>query len=160
MAHPSRLHGSPMMLRSAAILAMLSGAGLVLAQWAQPAELAASIERFRLHLQHADLDGIMALWTDDAKEISPGEVLGRREIRNSIAKSLHEGVADFREENKELFPGDGIAVETSRGIALDINGDTVAVVRYMTLWKKVDGRWRILREIGIPVRQAKAGSEH
>jgi len=137
--------------RRRVVIASLLGTGFLLGQLPPPTELKAAIERFKQDFQRGDFDRAVQLWTKDAKEIVPGKVLDRAGIRSTLQETFKSAIFDFRDEDQEYFPGGDTAVTTTRTLAFDDSGNQKAVIRYMTLWKKVDGRWRIYREICVPV---------
>jgi ketosteroid isomerase-like protein len=153
MANSSRLYRAAVKQGHAIGIASALGAGLVLGQLTPPVELQAALEKFKQEFQHGNLDRATELWTEDAREILPGAVLDRAGIRGTLESSYKAGISDFREEDREYFQGGDTIVETNRTVAYGDAGNPLAVVRYMTLWKKIGGRWRIHREIGIPVAQ-------
>jgi DNA gyrase inhibitor GyrI len=61
------------------------------------------------------------------------------------------GVRDFTLEDQEIFPGEDYAVETGRAAFSNGAGIRLAVVRYMTLWKRTVDGWRIHRDLSAPV---------
>jgi len=151
MAYSSRLYRSAVKAGHAAGVAAALSATLVLAQAPPPADLEAAVDEFRQHLQRGDVDWAAELWTGDARELVPGAVLDRDDVRRALQDNLDAGLSDFREEDTEYFQGHDTVVTTSRTVVYSGEGNPVATTRYMTLWKRVDGRWRIHREIGIPV---------
>jgi len=152
MAHSPRLHRSSVSKAAAGAAAVLA-IGLAVAQVTAPAELQAAVEKFRHDYKRNDVDSAMELWTASAKEIAPGRVLDLAAIRDSVRNGHRAGVVDFREQDEEYFLGSDMIVKTCRHTTLGESGEVLSDTRYMTLWKKVDGRWRIHREIGIPVER-------
>jgi len=135
----------------AACVAAVLAIGLAVAQVTAPVELQAAVEKFRHDYKRNDIDSAMELWT--AREIAPGRVLDLAAIRVSVRNGHRAGVVDFREQDEEYFLGSDMIVKTCRHMTLGESGEVLSDTRYMTLWKKVDGRWRIHREIGIPVER-------
>ena len=94
----------------------------------------------------------MQFWTSDAKAIGPGSVaVGATAIRASLEQSLNMGIHDLRHEDREVFGSGATVVEVTRSVLFDRSGKPVFTVRYMTLWQKSGGQWRIHREVAVPV---------
>ncbi len=103
-------------------------------------------------LRRGDVEGVLAAYTPHARLVMVGRTAeGAEAIRGVLEFALAAGVRDVRLDEQELFMGEGFAVETGRATFLDANGAKLATNRYMTLWKMSEGRWRIHRDIGVPV---------
>jgi hypothetical protein len=50
-----------------------------------------------------------------------------------------------------LYGSGGTVVEVTRSVLYDNSGKPMFTVRYMTLWQNSAGRWRIHRQIAIPI---------
>jgi uncharacterized protein (TIGR02246 family) len=136
----------------AAVLGISLAAIPVLAQAKEAAEIEAVSQQYREAWQRGDLDGVMKFWTSDAKAIGPGGVAtGTAAIRASLEQSLSMGIHDLRHEDREVYGRGDTVVEITRSVALDSAGKAVLTIRYMTLWQKSGGQWRIHREFAIPV---------
>jgi uncharacterized protein (TIGR02246 family) len=140
----------------AAVLGISFSAIPVLAQLNEAAEIAATSQQYREAWQRGDLDGVMKFWTSDAKAIGPGGVAtGTAAIRASLEQSVHMGIHDLRHEERETYGRGDSVVEVTRSVALDADGKPMLTVRYMTLWQKSGGQWRIHREFVVPVGAAQ-----
>jgi uncharacterized protein (TIGR02246 family) len=136
----------------AAVLGISLAAIPVLAQAKEAAEIEAVSQQYREAWQRGDLDGVMKFWTSDAKAIGPGGVAtGTAAIRASLEQSLSMGIHDLRHEDREVYGRGDTVVEITRSVAFDSAGKAVLTIRYMTLWQKSGGQWRIHREFAIPV---------
>ena len=124
-----------------------------MAQLKEGAEIEAVTEQYRQAYQRGDLDRVMTFWTPDAKAIGPGAVAAGAAIRASIEQSLKMGIYDLRHEDREIYGGGDTVVEVTRSVVLDRDGKVILTMRYMTLWQKSGGQWRIHREIAVPVGQ-------
>jgi uncharacterized protein (TIGR02246 family) len=103
-------------------------------------------------LRRGDIEGVLTAYTPDARLVMVGRTAeGTEAIRGVLEFALAAGVRDVRLDEQELYMGEGFAVETGRATFLDANGVKLATNRYMTLWKQSEGRWRIHRDIGVPV---------
>jgi uncharacterized protein (TIGR02246 family) len=140
----------------AAVLGISFSAIPVLAQLNEAAEIEATSQQYREAWQRGDLDGVMKFWTSDAKAIGPGGVAtGTAAIRASLEQSVHMGIHDLRHEERETYGRGDSVVEVTRSVALDADGKPMLTVRYMTLWQKSGGQWRIHREFVVPVGAAQ-----
>ena len=140
----------------AAVLGISFSAIPVLAQLNEAAEIEATSQQYREAWQRGDLDGVMKFWTSDAKAIGPGGVAtGTAAIRASLEQSVHMGIHDLRHEERETYGRGDSVVEVTRSVALDADGKAMLTVRYMTLWQKSGGQWRIHREFVVPVGAAQ-----
>jgi uncharacterized protein (TIGR02246 family) len=140
----------------AAVLGISFSAIPVLAQLNEAAEIEATSQQYRDAWQRGDLDGVMKFWTSDAKAIGPGGVAtGTAAIRASLEQSVHMGIHDLRHEERETYGRGDSVVEVTRSVALDADGKAMLTVRYMTLWQKSGGQWRIHREFVVPVGAAQ-----
>ena len=114
-------------------------------------------QQYREAWQRGDLDRVMQFWTADAKSIGPGAVAtGAAAIRASLEQSRRLGIHDLRHEEREVFGGGESVVEVTRSAVLDGDGKTMFALRYMTLWQKSGGQWRIHREFVVPIGPAPA----
>jgi ketosteroid isomerase-like protein len=136
---PSRAH---VVLASAmAVLLALPLAALVAVQ----AEL-------RTAFQRGDAAAIARLYTSDAEIIVGGatRVRGRRAIERFMAEAIGAGYTDVEVTSLELYPVGPMLCELDsyRGrhpvAALEIHN------RFMTLWAREDGQWRLHRDIAVP----------
>jgi uncharacterized protein (TIGR02246 family) len=140
----------------AAVLGISFSAIPVLAQLNEAAEIEAVTQQYREAYQRGDLDGVMRFWTPDAKVIGPSGVAnGTAAIRASLEQSVSMGIRDLRHEERETYGRGDSVVEVTRSVALDADGKPMLTVRYMTLWQKSGGKWRIHRDFVVPVGAAQ-----
>ncbi len=140
----------------AAVLGISLSAIPVLAQLNEAAEIEAVTQQYREAYQRGDLDRVMQYWTPDAKVIGPSGVAnGTAAIRASLEQSVSMGIHDLRHEERETYGRGDTVVEVTRSVALDAEGKPMLTLRYMTLWQKSGGRWRIHRDFVVPVGAAQ-----
>jgi len=112
------------------------------------AEISQVNRTFEDAARKGDLDTLASLYTRDAIALPPDGpfVRGRDAIKSmwgSVAQQL--GLKDVRLETVELeIVGDSACEVGEAKLAL-ANGP--AVVKYVVVWKKVDGAWRLHRDI-------------
>jgi uncharacterized protein (TIGR02246 family) len=140
----------------AAGLGILFTATSALGQLQEGAEIASVTEQYRQAWQRGDLDAVMQFWTSDAKAIGPGSVAsGAAAIRASLEQSVSMGIHDLRHEDREIYGGGATVVEVTRSVLFDRSGKPILTIRYMTLWQKSGGQWRIHREFAVPIGVAQ-----
>jgi uncharacterized protein (TIGR02246 family) len=140
----------------AAVLGISFAAIPVLAQLNEAAEIEAVTQQYREAWQRGDLDRVMQFWTADAKAVGPGSVAtGTAAIRASLEQSVNMGIYDLRHEDRETYGRGDMVVEVTRSMLFDRSGKPVLGIRYMTLWQKSGGQWRIHREFAVPVGSAQ-----
>lgn len=111
-------------------------------------EIAAVNRSFEDAAAKGDLDGLASLYTSDAIALPPDGPLvrGRNDIKRmwgDIAAQL--GLQRVKLETIALeVSGDG-ANEVGQARLTIQSGE--AVVKYVVVWKKVDGQWRLHRDI-------------
>ena len=105
------------------------------------------VERYAAH----DAAGVAALYTEDAQLLPPdaGTVTGRAAIQEFVAQTNRPGGAALEIATLETRVFGDWAHRQGRYV-LRTPGDAQgpgATGKFMELWKKVDGRWLIHREI-------------
>jgi uncharacterized protein (TIGR02246 family) len=136
----------------AAVLGISVAAIPVLAQVNEAAEIEAVTQQYREAWQRGNLDRVMQFWTTEARAIGPGSVAdGAAAIRASLEQSLKMGIHDLRHEERETYGRGDMVVEVTRSVVFDRDEKPILTLRYMTLWQKSGGQWRIHREFAVPV---------
>jgi len=138
-------------LGAAALLGLGLAALPALGQHNEGAEIEAVSQQYREAWQRGDLDAVMNFWTEDAQSIGSGAIAsGKAAIRASLEQSKAIGIYDLRHENREVYGTGGTVVEVTRSVLYDRSGKAILTMRYMTLWQKSGGQWRIHREFVLP----------
>ncbi len=136
----------------AAVLGISVAAIPILAQVNEAAEIEAVTQQYREAWQRGNLDRVMQFWTTDAKAVGPGSVAtGAAAIRASLEQSVKMGIHDLRHEEREIYGRGEMVVEVTRSVVFDHDEKPILTLRYMTLWQKSGGQWRIHREFVVPV---------
>lgn len=95
-----------------------------------------------------DSVGLANAYTIDGKLMSAGApaAVGRANIQKAWNDMIHAGLTKVDLKLENVFgTGDLIAEE---GVAtLFVNNDIVGVEKYIVLWKKEDGKWKLFRDI-------------
>ena len=111
-------------------------------------EIAAVNRQFEDAARKADLDRLASLYTPDAMALPPDGpiVTGRDSIKQmwgSVAQQM--GLKDVRLSTLDFEQAGDTGYEVGEA-ALTLSGGT-AVVKFVVVWKKVDGQWRLHRDI-------------
>lgn len=121
--------------------------------------IAAATVQLREALQQGNAERLADMYTPDAQLILPGQTLSGHEAVLAHAKAaVAAGLRDFRNQDQEFFSGDGLVVETGRTSFYNAAGTLLGTDRYMTVWKKLDVGWRILRDMAVPEKMAAQSS--
>jgi ketosteroid isomerase-like protein len=78
-------------------------------------------------------------------------IAGASAIRANLEQSVKLGIRDLRHIDREVYGNGSTVVEITQSVAYDKAGKELVTLRYMTLWQKAEGRWRIHREFAIPI---------
>jgi len=111
-------------------------------------EIAAVNREFEDAARKGDMDRLAALYTTDGMALPPDGpfVTGRDNIKQmwaSVAQQL--GLKEVRLHTLDLQLAGDTAYEVGEG-ALTLSSGA-AVVKYVVVWKKVNGQWRLHRDI-------------
>jgi uncharacterized protein (TIGR02246 family) len=124
------------------------------------AALAAQSKAFMDGMARADASAVAQVFTADAKLIVSGvdgEIGGRGAIEKFWQSALNGGLKELRLATVDL-DGDGpLRIETGTYQALGAGGSEFGRGRYVFVWKKEAGTWKIHRDIGI-ANPAPAGA--
>jgi len=112
------------------------------------AEIEAADKHFMNLVAKGDAAGLANCFTSDAKFMTPGApaVTGRANIQHVMSEILKSGISrlDTRIENvygtEDLLASEG-------ELTLYIGDAAVGEEKYIVLWKKEDGKWKIFRDI-------------
>ncbi len=113
--------------------------------------VAAAVEGMRDALRRGDAKALASFYTDDADLVGSVPLRGRAAIERHMAEIIAQGIHDVKLEGQEVFPGSDYAAETGRALYYDRAGTRIAVLSYMTLWKRDGNAWRIHRDVSFPV---------
>ncbi len=117
------------------------------------AEIAAVNHRFEAAVRKGDIDGMAALYTPGAMVLPPdGPVVkGRENIKQLWGTVVSQmGLKDVKLETLDLQIAGDTAYEVGEAtLSLEPKGGkpTTAVAKYVVVWRKVDGQWRLHRDI-------------
>lgn len=95
-----------------------------------------------------DSIGVSGLYTVDAQVIAPGSAVakGRPAIAAFWQKSIDSGIKDVALETAEVESDGALAYETGNVRLVAADG-SVSRARYVVIWKRIDGKWLLHRDI-------------
>jgi uncharacterized protein (TIGR02246 family) len=95
-----------------------------------------------------DAKAVADLYTDDAKVIAPGAetATGRAAIEAHWAGAIASGMKVLRLQTAGVESDGALAVEDGTAVLADKDGKEI-MSRYVVVWKRGDGRWRLHRDI-------------
>jgi uncharacterized protein (TIGR02246 family) len=117
------------------------------------ADIAAVNRIFEEAARKSDIDRLASLYTPDAMALPPdGPVVkGRENIKHMWASAIKQmGLTDVRLETLDLeIAGDAAfeVGEATLSLEAEPGKRQTAVVKFVVVWKKVDGQWRLHRDI-------------
>ena len=115
---------------------------------AAKAEIEEANKNFMTLVAAGDSIGLANLYTNDAKFMSAGapSVVGRANIQTAMSNIVKSGITgvDLRLEN--VYGTEDLLAEEGE-LTLFVGEDAVAVEKYIVLWKKEDGKWKLFRDI-------------
>jgi uncharacterized protein (TIGR02246 family) len=100
-----------------------------------------------------DVDGVAALYADDAVVHSPGAppARGAAAIREGVAKDVAAtggaGLSMTQTAKSEIGVSGDLAWESNTFTVTDKAGTTVDAGKYVTVFGRKDGKWLIIRDI-------------
>jgi uncharacterized protein (TIGR02246 family) len=95
-----------------------------------------------------DASAVARLYTENAQVIAPGEPVarGRSAIAAAWQKTINSGVKDLSLQTAEVESAGDLACET--GIVRLVSRDGRSTQgRYVVVWKREDGQWKLHRDI-------------
>lgn len=111
------------------------------------AQLARVDQAWQTAYNAGDAAALAALYTQDGKVMAPEHetASGRAAIQALFEEQLEQG-AKNTVTTGEVLDGGSIAVAMGSWVASDADGNHLDHGTYMTVYKKVDGGWKIYRD--------------
>lgn len=100
-----------------------------------------------------DADGVAALYLEDGVVLAPGTpaIVGRAAIRDFIASDVAKSKAAGLTFNGDAVTDAGVAGDmawaTGTFSVTDASGATVDKGKYVTIYRRANGKWPIIRDI-------------
>jgi uncharacterized protein (TIGR02246 family) len=142
--------GNPLMIRTSAmiVVAMLSAAGCTQSPAPEPfpQDVADTwVERFAAH----DAAGIATLYTEDAQLLPPDMevVSGRAAIQEFFARTNPPDAPELEFATVETRVFGEYAHRQGTFTAKGPDGQVVVTGKFIELWRKIDGKWLIHRDM-------------
>lgn len=103
-----------------------------------------------------DSAGIASCYTQDAKLMFSGSptAVGRSSIQSAFGGMLSSGVDKAELKVIDVFGSEDYLVEEGE-VAVYVKDKQVGSDRYLVVWKKEDGKWKIFRDIATANPKAK-----
>jgi uncharacterized protein (TIGR02246 family) len=114
----------------------------------QSPELAAMTERWEEALNSGKVEAVAALYSDDARLLPPNAELaqGRAAVAAEFAAMVAAGLTIDLENVDAVVAGD-VGYKVGTYTLLAPGGVTVDRGKYIDVWRKVDGEWKITNDI-------------
>ena len=95
-----------------------------------------------------DSAAISQLYTESAQVIGPGQPVarGRAEIQAAWQKAIDSGVKEVKLETLDVESAGDLAYETGN-VRLVAKDGKIDQARYLVVWKREGGRWKLHRDI-------------
>ena len=140
------------MTRRIAVVLVALAVALPLPAFAQAGDLRGQIEKLSQAWEKAynagDAAAVTALYAKDAKLMAPGAepVSGTKAIQEAFTADIAQGAKNKLTIEDVAGSGD-YALETGKWVATSADGKHLDHGPYTTFYKKVDGGWKIYRDI-------------
>ena len=111
-------------------------------------EIELRLREYERHLQNEDSIALGNMYMMDA-EVIPSTV-GRESITKVFGKLIRNNITGSSFKTMHLWGNDQLLVEEGIGSWSHKNGEIVNTGRYLLIWQKDDGEWKILRDTWFP----------
>ena len=111
-------------------------------------EIELRLREYESHLQKGDSIALGDMYMIDA-EIIPSTI-GRKNIIKVFGSMIRDSITGSSFKTTKLWGNDQLLVEEGTGNWSHANGQVVGSGRYLLVWKKDEGKWKILRDTWFP----------
>ena len=111
-------------------------------------EIELRLREYENQLQNRESNALGNMYTEDA-EIIPSTV-GRENITRVFGSMIRDSITGSSFKTTKLWGNDQLLVEDGTGTWYHTNGTVVGNGRYLLVWKKDNGKWKILRDTWFP----------
>jgi ketosteroid isomerase-like protein len=115
------------------------------------AEIQAMEDAYAVAYSAGDASAVMSYYADDAVSMPANEpsAVGKAAIMASIQKSIDERKSPTTQayEVVDLYAEGDLLVETGKSTTKDSTGTVISTGKYMSIFKKVDGKYICIRDI-------------
>jgi len=114
-------------------------------------EIEMRIREYETNLKNGDSIALGEMYTEDA-EIIPSTV-GKANIIKVFGGMIRDSITGSSFKTTKLWGNDQLLVEDGMGSWSHVNGNVVSRGRYLLVWIKEDGKWKILRDTWFPEKK-------
>lgn len=111
-------------------------------------EIELRLREYENYLRNGDSLALGNMYTKDA-EIIPSTV-GRENIIKVFGNMIRGGTTGSSFKTTQLWGNDQLLVEEGTGTWYHTDGTALGSGRYLLVWKKDEGQWKILRDTWFP----------
>ena len=104
---------------------------------------------FMVNFNRGDAAGMADLYTDDGQVLPPNSdfVIGKEAIQAFWQALMDMGIKEAKLDIVEVEEQDDLAVEVSKYTLQGEEGQVLDQGKYIVIWKRVDGQWKLHRDI-------------
>jgi len=120
------------------------------------AEIEAANKEFMAFVAAGDSVGLANLYTEDAKFMSAGNpaVSGRKNIQSAMSGIIKSGITRVDLRLIDVWGTEDLLVEEG-DLSLFVGDKNVSEEKYIVVWKKEEGKWKLFRDIFNSNQSAK-----
>lgn len=115
------------------------------------AEIIALEKNWDTHFNNGDLDNLLQLYADDAVRLPSNQpiIIGKAAIKKGmeIEKANKKKAYTSTSETTDVFGDENMVTEIGKTIRKDASGQVKSTGKYITIWKKVNGKFLTVREM-------------
>jgi ketosteroid isomerase-like protein len=111
-------------------------------------EIVSRLREYERHLKNGDSIALGNMYMKNA-EIIP-TTIGRKNITKAFGSYIRQGITGSSFKTNYLWGNDQLLVEDGTGTWSYENGEVADSGRYLLVWKKDKGEWKILRDTWFP----------
>lgn len=111
--------------------------------------IAAANDQFMANFKNGNAAGMAALYTQDGQLLPPNSdfLTGQEAIRGFWQALMDMGIEEAKLEIAEVESLGDTAIEISKFTLLGEGGEVLNWGKYIIIWKKDQGRWKMHRDI-------------
>lgn len=111
--------------------------------------IAAADGAFGAAVSRGDAAGVAALYTEDGQLLPPNSdfVTGRQAIQTVFQGLMDAGIKGAKLESVEVEAYGDTAMEVGKYTLQGEGGQVLDRGKYIVIWKRVEGQWRLHRDI-------------
>jgi ketosteroid isomerase-like protein len=114
-------------------------------------EIIALEKNWDTHFNNGDLDNLLQLYADDAVRLPSNQpiIIGKAAIKKGmeIEKANKKKAYTSTSETTDVFGDENMVTEIGKTIRKDASGQVKSTGKYITIWKKVNGKFLTVREM-------------